>query len=109
MEICVFLEKRMIREIDAMPYNLTPRQAKRLVTKAVKRQGRVVARKFGIENPNLQALADLYLFTKSFPTFPNEAYIELLKGAKVKIAPICKIDGDGIIEFYKSNRFTSLG
>ena len=65
----------------------------RLAAKAVKKVGSQVAKKYGIENPNLQALVDMFFFTNyGFPSFSNEAYIGLLKGQKGVILRIGEID-----------------
>ena len=48
MEIWRYLETRMDSEIKKMPYNLTERQVNKLLTKAVKKVGSEVAKRFGI-------------------------------------------------------------
>lgn len=98
MEISKYLESRMIREIDAMPYNLTERQVNKLVTKAVKKVGSEVAKRFGIESPNLQALVDMFFYCNyGFPDFPNEAYIKMLKGEEGEIIKIGEVNENGEI------------
>lgn len=91
----------MIREIDAMPYNLTERQVNKLVTKAVKKVGSEVAKRFGIESPNMQALVDMFFYCNyGFPDFPNEAYIEMLKGEEGVISKIGEVNENGEIVLY---------
>ena len=54
MEIWSYLETRMDSEFDKMPYNLTEKQLNKLVTKAVKKVGNEVAKRFGITNPSIK-------------------------------------------------------
>ena len=101
MEIYKLLETKMNREIDAMPYNLSKRQLNKLVTKALKKVGSEVSKRFGIESPNLKALVDMFFFTNySFPSFPNEAYISMLKGEEGEIVRIGEINENGDIVMY---------
>ena len=101
MRIWKYLESRMNREIDAMPYNLSKRQVNKLVTKALKKVGRKKKKRFGIERPHLQALVDMFFFTNySFPSFPNEAYISMLKGEEAEIVRIGEINENGNFEMY---------
>lgn len=101
MIIYSFLRSRINREIDAMPYNLTERQVNKLVTKAVKKVGSEVAKRFGIESPNLQALVDMFFYCNyGFPDFPNEAYIKMLKGEEGEISKIGEVNENGEIVLY---------
>lgn len=101
MEIWRYLERRMDSEINKMPYNLTERQMNKLVTKAVKKVGSEVAKRFGITKPTMKELVNVYFYCDfAFPDFPNEAYIEMLKGEEGEIIRIGEVNENGEVVLY---------
>ena len=101
MEIWRYLETRMDSEFDKMPYNLTEKQLDKLVTKAVKKVGNEVAKRFGIANPSMKELVNVFLYCDyAFPNFPNEAYIGMLKGDEGEITRIGEVNENGEVVLY---------
>ena len=101
MEIWKYLETRMDSEIDKMPYNLTKRQVDKLVTKAGEKGGWEVANRFGITNPTMKELVNVFFYCRyAFPNFPNEAYIEMLKGEEGEIIRIGEVNENGEVVLY---------
>lgn len=101
MEIWSYLETRMDSEFDKMPYNLTKKQLNKLVTKAVKKVGNEVAKRFGITNPSMKELVKVFIYCDyAFPNFPNEAYIGMLKGKEGEITKIGEVNENGEVVLY---------